>query len=181
MIRVHRGRVAQDRRASILDAARGFRGSHSRLYRMANQQVVRARVYAYTGRKRRKRDFKKLWMSRIAGYLHYMKVEHQLNAIVRGEGPTNGYTFKDCKADRGDPTDSFTAPGHDFVPLDFIYPEWADWSFGDFMHRLAEKKVALNSKMVAELMLLDPKFPLNLLQAIEDKPKGTGHPDHESS
>lgn len=174
MIRVHRGCVARDRRNSILDSARGFRGSHSRLYRMANQQVVRARVYAYTGRKRRKRDFKKLWMSRIAGYLHYMKVEHQLNAIVRGEGPINGYTFKDCKADRGDPTDSFTAPGHDFVPLDFICPEWADWSFGDFMHHLAEKKVALNSKMVAELMFLDPKFPLNLLQEIEDKSKSTG-------
>jgi len=65
MVRVKRGNVARNRRNKILKIAKGFRGTHSKLFRMANQQVMKALKYSYVGRKRRKRDFRNLWIIRI--------------------------------------------------------------------------------------------------------------------
>ena len=65
MVRVKRGNVARNRRNKILKIAKGFRGTHSKLFRMANQQVMKALRYAYVGRKRRKREFRSLWIVRI--------------------------------------------------------------------------------------------------------------------
>ncbi len=53
------------RRKKIMKAARGFRGSRSKLLRSAKDGVQRAQAYAYIGRKQRKRDFKSLWIMRI--------------------------------------------------------------------------------------------------------------------
>ena len=65
MVRVKRGNVARNRRKKILKFAKGFKGAHSRLFRTANQQVMKALIYSYVGRKRRKRDFKRLWLCRV--------------------------------------------------------------------------------------------------------------------
>ncbi|HEY9889789.1 MAG TPA: 50S ribosomal protein L20 [Candidatus Obscuribacterales bacterium] len=65
MARVKRGNVARKRRKKILKLAKGFRGSHSKLFRTANQQVMKALRYAYRDRRRRKRDFRRLWIARI--------------------------------------------------------------------------------------------------------------------
>lgn len=50
----------------VLKLAKGFRGGESKLYRVANQAVMRSMQNAYIGRKRRKRDFRKLWIARIS-------------------------------------------------------------------------------------------------------------------
>jgi len=65
MVRIKRGNVAKNRRKKILKFAKGFKGAHSRLFRTANGQVMKALVYSYVGRKRRKQDFRKLWICRI--------------------------------------------------------------------------------------------------------------------
>ena len=65
MVRVKRGNVARKRRKKILQLAKGYRGAHSRLFRVANQQVMKALRYSYVGRKQKKRVFRKLWISRI--------------------------------------------------------------------------------------------------------------------
>ncbi|AFZ64278.1 ribosomal protein L20 (chloroplast) [Nannochloropsis gaditana] len=65
MIRVKRGNIARKSRKKILGLAKGYVGSHSRLFRIANQQVSRALRYSYTGRKDRKRWFRRLWITRI--------------------------------------------------------------------------------------------------------------------
>ena len=65
MSRVKRGNVAHKRRKKILKLAKGFRGSHSRLFRTANQQVMKALRNAYRDRRKRKRDFRRLWITRI--------------------------------------------------------------------------------------------------------------------
>lgn len=65
MTRVKRGNVARNRRKKILKLAKGFRGSHSKLFRTANQQVMKALRNSYRDRKRRKRDFRRLWITRI--------------------------------------------------------------------------------------------------------------------
>lgn len=65
MTRVKRGNVARKRRKKILKLAKGFRGSHSTLFRTANQQVMKALRSAYRDRRNRKRDFRRLWIVRI--------------------------------------------------------------------------------------------------------------------
>jgi len=65
MARVKRGNVARKRRKKILKLAKGFRGSHSKLFRTANQQVMKALRNAYRDRRKRKRDFRRLWITRI--------------------------------------------------------------------------------------------------------------------
>lgn len=65
MARVKRGNVARKRRNKILKLAKGFRGSHSKLFRTANQQVMKALRNAYRDRRKKKRDFRRLWITRI--------------------------------------------------------------------------------------------------------------------
>ncbi|MBL6722971.1 MAG: 50S ribosomal protein L20 [Candidatus Margulisbacteria bacterium] len=69
MSRVKRGNVARNRRKKILKLAKGFRASLSVLYRQAKPAVFRALSYQYRDRRRRKRDFRKLWIARINGAL----------------------------------------------------------------------------------------------------------------
>ncbi len=56
---------SRKRRKKILKLAKGYRGAKSKLYRVANQQVMKSLVYAYRDRRVRKRDFRKLWITRI--------------------------------------------------------------------------------------------------------------------
>ena len=65
MTRVKRGNVARKRRKKILKLAKGFRASLSVLYRQAKPAVYRALSYQYRDRRRRKRDFRRLWIARI--------------------------------------------------------------------------------------------------------------------
>lgn len=65
MVRVKRGNVARKRRKKILSLASGFRGAHSVLFRIANQQVMKALRYSYVDRKKKKRIFRRIWISRI--------------------------------------------------------------------------------------------------------------------
>ena len=65
MVRVKRGNVARKRRKKILQLAKGYRGAHSRLFRVANQQVMKALRYSYVGRKQKKRMFRRIWITRI--------------------------------------------------------------------------------------------------------------------
>lgn len=65
MVRVKRGNTARKRRKKVLKQAKGFRGSHSSLFRTAKQQVLKAMRYSYVGRKKKKRDYRRLWIARI--------------------------------------------------------------------------------------------------------------------
>ena len=58
MVRIKRGNVARKRRKKVLSLAKGFRGTHSRLFRVSNQQVMKALRYSYIGRKQKKRTCK---------------------------------------------------------------------------------------------------------------------------
>ena len=64
-MRVKRGLAGHRRHKKYLDAAKGFRGGRSRLYRTAREAVERSLQNAFTGRKLRKRDFRSLWILRI--------------------------------------------------------------------------------------------------------------------
>lgn len=65
MPRVKGGVRARKRHKKILKLAKGYRGTRSKLFRVANQQVIRSMAFAYAHRKDRKGDFRKLWIARI--------------------------------------------------------------------------------------------------------------------
>lgn len=65
MPRVKRGVTARARHKKVLDAAKGYRGRRSRVYRVAKQAVMRAGQYAYRDRRNKKRVFRALWITRI--------------------------------------------------------------------------------------------------------------------
>ncbi|MGI6215544.1 MAG: 50S ribosomal protein L20 [Christensenellales bacterium] len=65
MARVKRAVNAQKKRRKILKLSKGYYGARSKNYRAANEQVRRSLRYSYAGRKMRKRDFRRLWITRI--------------------------------------------------------------------------------------------------------------------
>lgn len=65
MPRVKRGVTARARHKKVLKAAKGYYGHRSRVFRVAKQAVIKAGQYAYRDRRRRKRDFRALWIARI--------------------------------------------------------------------------------------------------------------------
>jgi len=65
MARVTRGFKARRRRNKVLKLAKGFRGGRHRLYKTATEAVDRALSYAYRDRRNKKRDFRRLWITRI--------------------------------------------------------------------------------------------------------------------
>ena len=85
MVRVKRGNIARKRRKKILSLASGYRGAHSVLFRIANQQVMKALRYSYIGRKQKKRIFRKIWISRInaASRLNGMSYNQLINKFKK--------------------------------------------------------------------------------------------------
>lgn len=65
MTRVKGGTIHRARRKKIMDQAKGYFGSKHRLYKSAAEQVMHSGKYAYRDRKQKKRDFRKLWITRI--------------------------------------------------------------------------------------------------------------------
>ncbi len=85
MARVKAAVNAKKKRRTTLERASGYRGQRSRLYRKAKEQVTHSLVYAFRDRKKRKGDFRKLWITRI-------------NAAVRANGMTYNRFIAGLKA-----------------------------------------------------------------------------------
>ncbi len=75
MARVKRAVNAAKKRRTVLEGASGYRGQRSRLYRKAKEQMLHSLNYAYNDRRKRKNDFRQLWIARI-------------NAAARANGMT---------------------------------------------------------------------------------------------
>nr|UNS16442.1 ribosomal protein L20 [Euphorbia crotonoides] len=80
MTRIRRGYIARRRRTKIRLFVSSFRGAHSRLTRSITQQKIRALVSAHRDRDRQKRNFRRLWVTRI-------------NAVIRGNRVSNSYSY----------------------------------------------------------------------------------------
>ncbi|MBO8126846.1 MAG: 50S ribosomal protein L20 [Firmicutes bacterium] len=83
MPRVKGGFVTRRRHKKILKLAKGYWGAKSKIFRPANQQVMKALSNAYADRKRRKRDFRKLWIARInaAARMNGMSYSRFINGL----------------------------------------------------------------------------------------------------
>ncbi len=85
MARVKRAVNAHKKRREVLEQASGYRGQRSRLYRKAKEQLLHSATYAYRDRKKRKGDFRQLWITRI-------------NAAARENGMTYNRLIQGLKA-----------------------------------------------------------------------------------
>ena len=85
MARVKGALNTRKKHKKILKLAKGFRGAESKQYRTANQAVMRSMQNAYVGRKRRKRDFRRLWIARIsaAAKMNGMNYSTFMNGIKK--------------------------------------------------------------------------------------------------
>ena len=66
MARVKGAMMTRKRRKKIIKLAKGYWGAKKNRFKMANQQVMKSLTYAYVGRRLKKRDFRRLWISRIS-------------------------------------------------------------------------------------------------------------------
>ena len=66
MARVKGAVATRKRRKRVLKLAKGYRGAKSKLFRTAKQAVMKSLVYSYIGRKQKKRDFRRMWITRIS-------------------------------------------------------------------------------------------------------------------
>jgi len=85
MARVKRGVNAKKRHKKVLKQAKGYYGAKGKLFKTANQAVMKSLNYAYIGRKQRKRDFRKLWISRInaAARMNGMSYSKFINGLKK--------------------------------------------------------------------------------------------------
>nr|WKN52257.1 ribosomal protein L20 [Pourthiaea arguta] len=82
MTRIKRGYIARRRRTKIRLFASAFRGAHSRLTRTITQQKIRALVSAHRDRGRQKRDFRRLWITRINAVIRENKVYFSYSKFI---------------------------------------------------------------------------------------------------
>ena len=87
MPRVKRGNKRTARRRKILSMAKGYRGTKSKLFRSAKESVEKGLQYAYVGRKRKKRDFRRLWIVRInaAARMHGMSYSQFIHGMKKAD------------------------------------------------------------------------------------------------
>ena len=85
MARIKRAVNSHKKRRKVLKLAKGYFGAKSRQYRAASEQVARSLRYAYEGRKLRKRDFRRLWITRInaAARLNDMSYSVLMNGLKK--------------------------------------------------------------------------------------------------
>ena len=101
MARVKGAMMTRKHRNKVLGLAKGYWGNKSRHYKMANEQVMKSGRYAYVGRKQKKRDFRKLWITRISAgckmngmnystFMHGLKLANvEINRKMRAELAVN--------------------------------------------------------------------------------------------
>ncbi|MGH2786028.1 MAG: 50S ribosomal protein L20 [Actinomycetota bacterium] len=87
MARVKRAVGGLKKRRAVLEKAKGYRGSRSRHYRAAREQVLHSMRYAYADRRKRKGDFRRLWIARInaASREHGMSYNRFMNGLKLAE------------------------------------------------------------------------------------------------
>lgn len=91
MARVKKAVNAKKKHKKVLKLAKGYYGAKSKIFRPANQQVMKSLSYAYVGRKLKKRDFRKLWIARInaATRMNGMSYSRFINGLKKANVDIN--------------------------------------------------------------------------------------------
>jgi large subunit ribosomal protein L20 len=99
-MRVKRGNVSRNRHKKILKLAKGFRGSRSKLFKVANQAVMKSLKYAYRDRRNKRRDLRRLWITRInaAARMHGLSYSRFMNGMTKANIDLNRKYLADLAA-----------------------------------------------------------------------------------
>ena len=91
MARIKGAMMTRKRRKKTVKLAKGYFGAKSKLFKMAKQAVMKSGQYAYIGRKQRKRDFRRLWITRIsaAAKLNGMNYSTFMNGLKKANVTLN--------------------------------------------------------------------------------------------
>ena len=86
-MRIKRAVNAVKKRRKIFKLAKGYRGAKSKLYRVSREAVMKSQMYAYVGRKDKKRDFRSLWIARInaAARMNGLSYSRFMNGLKKSE------------------------------------------------------------------------------------------------
>lgn len=87
MARVKGAMATRKRHKRVLKLAKGYRGAKSKLFRTANQAVMKSLSYAYIGRKQKKRDFRRIWITRISAACKLNDINYSrfMNGLKKAE------------------------------------------------------------------------------------------------
>lgn len=85
MVRIKRSLTAKKRRKKILNLSKSFKGSKSTLFRIANQQLMKSLKYSYISRKKKKTNFKQIWIKRIniTSKINFKKYNELINTLKK--------------------------------------------------------------------------------------------------
>lgn len=99
-MRVKRGSVSRQRHKKILKLAKGFRGTRSKLFKVANQAVMKALKYQYRDRRNKRRDLRRLWIARInaAARQNGLSYSRFINGLQKAGVPLNRKYLADVAA-----------------------------------------------------------------------------------
>lgn len=99
-MRVKRGNVLRKRHKKILKLAKGFRGSRSKIFKIANQAVMKALKYAYRDRRNKRRDLRRLWIARInaGARLQGLSYSRFINGLTKANITLNRKMLADLAA-----------------------------------------------------------------------------------
>ena len=91
MTRIKRGYASHRRHKKILKLSKGYRASSSKLFRVANQQVLHSMAYAFAHRRKKKGDFRRLWITRInaAAHLNGLSYSRMINGLKNADVKVN--------------------------------------------------------------------------------------------
>ena len=91
MTRVKRGNARHQHHKKILKLAKGYRASNSKLYRVANEQVLHSMYYSFAHRRKKKGDFRKLWITRInaAARMNGLTYSTMINGLKKANVEVN--------------------------------------------------------------------------------------------
>lgn len=97
MTRVKKGYVKHRRHKKILKLAKGYRASSSKLFRVANQQVLHSMAYSFAHRRKKKGDFRKLWITRInaAARMNGLSYSRLINGLKNADVTVNRKVLAD--------------------------------------------------------------------------------------
>ena len=153
MARIKGAMMTRKRRNKVLKAAKGYWGAKSKHFKMAKQAVMKSGNYAFIGRKQKKRDFRRLWITRISAQakvngMNYSTFICGLKKAKQAVMKSGNYAFAGRKLKKRDFRSLWIARINAQAKVNGI-------NYSQFMHGLKKAGIDLNRKMLAELAVND--------------------------
>ena len=153
MTRVKGGSVAKNRRRKVLKSAKGYFGSKHRLFKTAQEQTFHSGAYAYRDRKQNKRNFRKLWITRInaAGRMNDISYSKFINGLTKAGVEINRKMLSEVAIDNPALFTSYVNIAKDALVGKTVKTETKKTTTKEVKEVKSEEKTDLSKLTVAEL------------------------------